>query len=41
MTTIAENEYMYVREHIRTVPDFPKKGIMFRDITSVLQDPWI
>ena len=24
---------------IRTVPDFPKKGIMFRDITTILQDP--
>ncbi len=23
--------------HIRTVPDFPKKGIMFRDITTLLQ----
>jgi len=23
---------------IRTVPDFPKKGIMFRDITTILQD---
>lgn len=24
---------------IRTVPDFPKKGIMFRDITTLLKDP--
>lgn len=24
---------------IRDVPDFPKKGIMFRDITTVLKDP--
>jgi len=23
---------------IRTIPDFPKKGILFRDITPVLQD---
>ena len=23
---------------IRTVPDFPKKGIMFRDITTILQN---
>ncbi len=22
-----------------TIPDFPEKGIAFRDITSVLQDP--
>ena len=25
-------------DYIRTIPDFPKKGIMFRDITTVLQD---
>ncbi|MCK4994353.1 MAG: adenine phosphoribosyltransferase [Candidatus Omnitrophica bacterium] len=24
---------------IRDVPDFPKKGILFKDITTVLQDP--
>lgn len=24
---------------IRTVPDFPKKGIMFRDITTLINDP--
>jgi adenine phosphoribosyltransferase len=28
-----------LREKIRTVPDFPKKGILFRDITPVLNDP--
>lgn len=25
--------------YIRTVPDFPKQGIMFRDITTLLKDP--
>src|SRR5690606_27495431 len=29
----------FVRSHIRTVPDWPKPGVMFRDITPVLQDP--
>jgi adenine phosphoribosyltransferase len=24
---------------IRSIPDFPKKGIMFRDITTLLKDP--
>lgn len=24
---------------IRTVPDFPKRGILFRDITTLLRDP--
>lgn len=28
-----------IKSKIRTIPDFPKKGIMFRDITSLLQDP--
>ena len=27
-----------LEEYIRTVPDFPKKGIMFREITAALQD---
>lgn len=27
-----------VEDYIRTIPDFPEKGIMFRDITTVLQD---
>ncbi len=25
-------------DYIRTIPDFPEKGIMFRDITTILQD---
>ena len=25
--------------YVRTIPDFPEPGIMFRDVTSVLQDP--
>ena len=28
-----------VRKLIRTVPDFPKPGIMFKDITPLLADP--
>ena len=27
-----------VEKYIRSIPDFPEKGIIFRDITSVLQD---
>lgn len=30
---------MDLRDYIRTVPDFPKPGIMFRDITTVLSNP--
>lgn len=29
----------YVRRLIRDVPDFPKPGILFRDITPVMADP--
>ena len=28
-----------VEDYVRTIPDFPEKGIMFRDVTSVMQDP--
>ena len=27
-----------LEEYVRTIPDFPEEGIMFRDVTSVLQD---
>jgi adenine phosphoribosyltransferase len=29
----------YLKEKIRSVPDFPKAGILFYDITTLLQDP--
>lgn len=29
----------FIRERIRTVPDWPKPGVMFRDLTPVFQDP--
>jgi adenine phosphoribosyltransferase len=29
----------YVRSRIRTVPDWPEPGVMFRDITPLLSDP--
>ena len=28
-----------VEKYIRSIPDFPEKGIIFRDITTVLKDP--
>ena len=28
-----------LKEYVRTIPNFPKEGIMFRDVTSVIQDP--
>lgn len=27
-----------IEEYVRSIPDFPEKGIIFRDITTVLQD---
>jgi len=30
---------MTVKSYIRTVPHYPKQGIMFRDITTLLKDP--
>lgn len=30
---------MPIKSRIRTVPHYPKQGIMFRDITTLLQDP--
>lgn len=29
-----------IKSLIRTIPDFPKPGIQFRDISTLLQDPW-
>ncbi len=28
-----------IKQNLRTIPDFPKPGIMFRDITTVLKNP--
>ena len=28
-----------LEEYVRSIPDFPEPGIIFRDVTSVLQDP--
>jgi adenine phosphoribosyltransferase len=35
MSAIAEND---LKSAIRTIPDYPKPGIMFRDITTLLGD---
>jgi adenine phosphoribosyltransferase len=28
-----------LRDHIRSVPDFPRKGIVFKDITTLVKNP--
>ena len=30
---------MDLKKWIRTIPDFPQEGILFRDITTLLKDP--
>ena len=30
---------MPIKSRIRTIPNFPKEGIMFRDVTTLLKDP--
>ena len=32
--TIVNNK-VQIKDYIRTIPDFPKKGIMFRDVTTL------
>ena len=29
---------MDLKQHIRSIPDYPKKGILFRDITTLIKD---
>ena len=29
----------HLADYVLSIPDFPEKGIIFRDITSLIQDP--
>ena len=29
---------MNLKKYIRSIPDYPKKGILFRDITTLIKD---
>ena len=37
----SRNNFMNdkIAQYVRTIPDFPEKGIMFRDITTLLLNP--
>ncbi|CAN9500178.1 unnamed protein product [Ophioblennius macclurei] len=37
-TDVRQSKLQLVRRHIRAFPDFPKEGIMFRDICPLLKD---
>jgi len=36
---MSEERIQLLRERVRDVPDFPKPGILFKDITPLLADP--
>uniref|UniRef100_A0A3Q0SKE6 Adenine phosphoribosyltransferase n=1 Tax=Amphilophus citrinellus TaxID=61819 RepID=A0A3Q0SKE6_AMPCI len=38
MAAGGESKLQLLRSHIRAFPDFPKKGIVFRDICPILKD---
>ncbi|TKX28217.1 adenine phosphoribosyltransferase [Campylobacter sp. MIT 12-5580] len=38
MTKLTQQEQEFLASRIRTIPDYPKKGILFRDITTLLND---
>ncbi|KAM6916445.1 adenine phosphoribosyltransferase [Xenentodon cancila] len=35
----AESKLQLLRRHVRAYPDFPKKGVLFRDICPILKEP--
>jgi len=38
MKKVEKSIKEYISETIRTIPDFPQKGVQFKDITTLLQD---
>jgi len=39
MTTLTTEEKEIILDSIRDIPDFPKPGIIFKDITTLLSNP--
>ncbi|NIG62754.1 MAG: adenine phosphoribosyltransferase [Serratia symbiotica] len=38
MTATAQ-QFQLFKDSIKTIPDYPKQGILFRDVTSLLENP--
>ena len=36
---MKKEDLQYIQQSIQTVPDYPKKGILFRDITTLIKSP--
>src|SRR3974377_216385 len=36
---LTEEQSAWLKQYIRSIPDYPQSGILFRDITPLLQDP--
>jgi adenine phosphoribosyltransferase len=39
MVSISTSKTQWIKEKIRDVPDFPKPGIIFKDVTTLIKDP--
>lgn len=39
ISVIKEWPDMRIKSYIRSIPDYPKKGVIFRDVTTLIKDP--
>lgn len=38
MNKVDSENIIYLKKHLRSIPDFPKQGINFRDVTTLFKD---
>ncbi len=38
---IINADFFQVKDHIRTIPDWPESGVLFRDVTLLFEDKWV
>ena len=36
---MSTDQIAFLKDNIRTIPDFPKPGILFRDVTTLMRNP--